>query len=169
MVSNALDRSIYTDPTSFPLLISLRIVSKNSVGTYLVDCLLRNTYWRSVRRFLFSRNIIRLWWTFFSRVFDAIANINIGRWFSGLVESPDLKPGAIFAIFETEGIVDALIDKLIMYARLPAIILEQSLTLIRLGFLKVVFPEEWGVGWGGGGGSIWPPLHISRRTYLISI
>ena len=45
----------------------------------------------------------------------------------------------------------------------------QSLTLIRLGFLKVVSPDM-------GGGQFDPPspplplsLHISRRTYLISI
>ena len=49
-----------------------------------------------------------------------------------------------------------------------------GLTLIRLEFLKVVFP---GVKWGGGGGPpnrIPPPpplptLHISRRTFPISI
>ena len=31
-------------------------------------------------------------------------------------------------------------------------------TLIRLGFLRVVFSE---------GGSVWPSFHISRRTNLI--
>ena len=36
--------------------------------------------------------------TAFSRIFDAIGNIDIGRWFSGLFESPDLKTGVIFAI-----------------------------------------------------------------------
>ena len=128
MVSNALERSIYTDPTWFPLLISLRIVSQNSVVPNLVDRLLRNKYWQSVRRLLFSRNVIRLWWTAFSRILDAIGNIDIGRWFSGLVESPDLKTGVMFAIFQTEGTVDVLIDKLIMYARGPAIILAQSLS-----------------------------------------
>ena len=128
MVSNALERSIYTDPTRFPLLISLRIVSQNSVVANLVDCLLQNPYWQSVRKFLSSRNIIRLWWTAFSRIFDAIGNIDIGRWFSGLVESPELRTGVIFAIFQTEGTVDVLIDKLIMYARGPAIISAQSLS-----------------------------------------
>ena len=37
------------------------------------------------------------------------------------------------------------------------------LTLIRLGFLKVVFPGGW--RWGGQ----FDPLDISRRTYSISI
>ena len=40
-----------------------------------------------------------------------------------------------------------------------------ELTLMRLGFLRVAFPE-------GAGGQFDPPphhLHISRRTYLISI
>ena len=60
---------------------------------------------------------MRLLWTVFSRIFDAIGNPDIGRWFSGLVESPDLKTGTIFSIFQTEGTADGLIDKLIMYAR----------------------------------------------------
>ena len=107
--------------------LPLRIVSQNTVVANLVDRLLRNPYWQSVR-FLFSRNVIRLWWTAFSRILDAIGNIDIGRWFSGLVESPDLKTGVIFAIFQTEGTVDVLIDKLIMYARGPAIISAQSLS-----------------------------------------
>ena len=59
---------------------------------------------------------MRLWWTAFSRVFDAIGNVDID-WFSGLVESPDLKTGVIFVIFQTEGTVDVLIDKLNIYAR----------------------------------------------------
>ena len=48
-------------------------------------------------------------------IFDAIGNIDIGRWFSGLVESPDLKTGVIFAIFQTEGTVDVLIDKSLQF------------------------------------------------------
>ena len=36
-----------------------------------------------------------------------------------------------------------------------------KLTLIRMGFLRVVF--------SGGRVNLSPPLHISRRTYLISI
>ena len=128
MVLNALERSIYTDPTRFPLLISLRIVSQNSVVANLVDRLLRNPYWLSVRRFLFSRNVIRLWWTAFSMILDAIDDIDIGRWFSGLVELSDLKTGVMFAIFQTEGTADVLIDKLIMYTRGPAIISAQSLS-----------------------------------------
>ena len=70
---------------------------------------------------------MRLWWTAFSRTFNAVGNIDIGWWFSGLVESPNLKTGVIFAIFQNEGTVDVLIDKLIMYARGPAIILAQSI------------------------------------------
>ena len=37
----------------------------------------------------------------------------------GIVEFPDLKTGVIFAISQTEGTVDVLIDKLIMYPRRP--------------------------------------------------
>ena len=44
---------------------------------------------------------------------------------------------------------------------LIAIEIVASLTLIRLGFLRVVF--------SGGRGSIWPSFRISRETYLISI
>ena len=128
MVLNALERSKYTDQTRFPMLTCLCIVSHNSVVANLVDCLLQNSYWQSVRRFLFSRNVIRLWWTAFSMIFDAIGNIDIGRWFSGLVESPDLKNGVIFATFQTKGTADVLIDKLIMYTRGPAIISAQSLS-----------------------------------------
>ena len=57
---------------------------------------------------------MRLWWTAFSTIFDAIGNIDIGWWFSGLVDSPDLKTGIIFAIFQIEGTVYILIGKLIM-------------------------------------------------------
>ena len=42
-----------------------------------------------------------------------------------------------------------------------------NLTLIRLGFLKVVF--RWGVGVGGQFDPLPLPFHISRRTYLVSI
>ena len=45
-----------------------------------------------------------------------------------LVESPDLKTGVIFAIFQTECTVDVLIDKLIIYARGSTIISVQSLS-----------------------------------------
>ena len=65
---------------------------------------------------------MRLWWTAYSRIFNAVGNINIGQWFSGSVKSLDLKIGVIFAIFQTEGTVDVFIDKLIMYARGPVII-----------------------------------------------
>ena len=40
----------------------------------------------------------------------------------------------------------------------------EDLTLIRLGFLRVVF--SWG-GWVGGS-QLDPPLHIFKRIYLIS-
>ena len=60
---------------------------------------------------------MRLLWTVFSRIFDAIGNPDIGRWFSGLVEYPDLKTRVIFSVFQTEGTADDLTDKLIMYAR----------------------------------------------------
>ena len=42
----------------------------------------------------------------------------------------------------------------------PSLILSRTFNPIKAGLLKVVFPD-----WG----SIWAPLHISRRTYLISI
>ena len=84
MVPNAFEGWIYTDLTSFPLHISLCIVSQNNVVVYLVDRLLQNLYWQSVRSgdFLFFRDLMRLWWTAFSRFFDAIANIDIVWWFS---------------------------------------------------------------------------------------
>ena len=49
------------------------------------------------------------------------------------------------------------------------IILGEALTLIRLGFLRLVFSEGGGGGGGGGGCQFDLPLHISRRTDLISI
>ena len=58
LILNALDRSIYTDPTSFPLLISLRIVSQNSIVANLVDRLLRDPYRQSVRRFCFQELLL---------------------------------------------------------------------------------------------------------------
>ena len=58
---------------------------------------------------------------------SGIGNRDIGWWFSGLVKSPVLKTGVILAIFQTEGTVDVLIDKLIMYARGTAIISAQCL------------------------------------------
>ena len=61
-------------------------------------------------------------------ILDAIGDIDIGRWFSGLVELSDLKTGVMFAIFQTEGTADVLIDKLIMYTRGPAIISAQYLS-----------------------------------------
>ena len=64
---------------------------------------------------------MRLWWSAFSRIFDTIGNIEIGRWFFSLVESPDLKTDVIFAIFQTEGTVYILIDKVIKYVKGPAI------------------------------------------------
>ena len=127
MVLNALERSVYTNRTSFSLLISFCIASQKSVVANLVNCLLWNLHWQLVRRFLFSRNVMRLWWTAFSRILDAIGNVDID-WFSGLVESPDLKTGVIFVIFQTEGTVDVLIDKLNMYARALAIMWAQSLS-----------------------------------------
>ena len=54
---------------------------------------------------------MRLWLSVFSRIFDAIGDIDIGRWLSGFIESPDLKTGVIFVIFQTEGTVDVLINK----------------------------------------------------------
>ena len=77
---------------------------------------------------MFSRNAMRLWWATFSRISDAIGDIDIGQWFSDSVESPGLKTGVIFAIFQTRGTEDVLIDKLIMYARRPAIISAQLLS-----------------------------------------
>ena len=60
---------------------------------------------------------MQLWWIPFPKIFDAIGIIDIGWWFSGLVDSPDLKTGVIFTIFKTEGTIYVLTDKLIMYAR----------------------------------------------------
>ena len=45
------------------------------------------------------------------------------------------------------------------------ILLHWSLTLIKMGFLRVFFSQGDGRGWVG---AIWLPLYIVRRTYLIS-